>query len=133
FVSAMVDVGFLDGEEGQRRIHDWEEHNPWAAGAEARSEKAKWAALCKQHGRAEAARLMPDYAKRLHHECQPRASSTLDAVLDGASSTPLAGSRSAPSPSPSPNPKEQKQARERAQPPPRPDDVPEQTWTDWLL
>lgn len=135
FVAAMVDVGFLDGEEGQRRIHDWEEHNPWAAGAEARSEKAKWAALCKQRGRAEAARLMPDYAERLHHECQPRASSTPDAVPDSASSMPLAQSRSAPSPSPSPspNPKEQKQARERAQPPPRPDDVPEQTWTDWLL
>ena len=27
-----------------RRVHDWDEHNPWAAGASARSEKASWAA-----------------------------------------------------------------------------------------
>jgi hypothetical protein len=134
-VAELVAVGFLDGDECSRRIHDWAEHNPWAAGADARSEKARWAALCKQHGRREAARMMPEYAARLLDASPESATSKLGAVLDGASSTPLAESRSAPSPSPSPSPspKEQKQARERAQPLPRPDDVPEQTWTDWLL
>lgn len=28
FVAALVDVGFLDGEQGARRIHDWHQHNP---------------------------------------------------------------------------------------------------------
>lgn len=106
FVAAMVEVGFLDGAEGARQIHDWAEHNPWAAGAEARSEKSRWAALCKQHGRQEAARQMPEYAKRIGNASQK----VLDAVPDGASGTHLADSGSAPSPFlsdslPSPSPK----------------------------
>lgn len=28
FVAVLVDVGFLDGEQGARRIHDWHQHNP---------------------------------------------------------------------------------------------------------
>lgn len=100
-VAALVEVGFVDGEQGSRHIHDWEDWNPWAAGAEARSEKSRWAALCKQHGRREAAKMMPEYAKRLLDACQ----NVPDAVPDSASGTPLADSGSAPSPSPSPLPK----------------------------
>jgi len=66
FVAALVEFGFLDGEEGNYAIHDWATHNPWSAGAAARSEKAQWLATCKHHGRARAAELMPDYAARLH-------------------------------------------------------------------
>ena len=47
FIKALIEVGFVDGEEGAYSVHDWEEHNPWAAGADARSEKSKWLALCK--------------------------------------------------------------------------------------
>ena len=65
FVEALAAVGFLDGEQGARRIHDWAEHNPGAAGADARKEKASFAALVRQHGRAQAEHMMPDYAKRL--------------------------------------------------------------------
>lgn len=106
FVAAMVEVGFLDGVESARQIHDWAEHNPWAAGAEARSEKSRWAALCKQHGRQEAARMMPEYAKRIEDSCQKVPA----AVPESASGTPLAELGSAPSPClsvslPSPSPK----------------------------
>src|SRR5690625_2595966 len=94
FVAEMVAVRFLDGEEGSYTIHDWEEHNPWAAGAAARSEKSRWAALCKQHGRREAARMMPEYAERLIDASQDSASGTQnsakgkpDAVPDSASGT----------------------------------------------
>ena len=111
FVAAMMDVGFLDGEPGARRVHDWAEHNPWAAGAEARSEKSRWAALCKQHGRAEAARQMPEYAERIgagprpHADGEPEAAtSKLDAAPESATGTPLAETGTAPSPSPSPSP-----------------------------
>ena len=107
FVRAMVDVGFLEGQEGARSVHDWAEHNPWAAGATARSEKSSWAALCKQYGRAEAARRMPEYAQRLGMATQSQpdstpdsATGTPDAVPESASGTPLAETGSAPSPSP---------------------------------
>src|SRR5690606_12606234 len=76
FVEAMASVGFLDGEEGSRVIHDWGDHNPGAAGGRAGSEKARGAALCKQYGRREAARAMPEYAKRI-----------ADSMLESASST----------------------------------------------
>lgn len=96
FVATLVAVGFLDGEDGSYAIHDWAEHNPWSAGAGARSEKAKWLALCKHHGRDKAAELMPAYAARL---------------LSPASSTPAADdsmqdpeNSSAPSPYPYPLP-----------------------------
>ncbi|MGH8076605.1 MAG: hypothetical protein ACREPE_04685 [Lysobacter sp.] len=64
-VSRMAAVGFLDGPEGSRAIHDWAEHNPWAAGADARAEGAKWAALCKRYGHQGASLRMPDYAARM--------------------------------------------------------------------
>lgn len=110
FVAAMAEVGFLEGEPDARRIHDWAEHNPWAAGAEARSEKSRWAALCKQHGRKEAAKLMPDYAERIADAASSDATGTNTALPITATGTPLAESGSAPSPclsvslpSPSPN------------------------------
>lgn len=64
FIAALAEVRFLDGEEGSRALHDWEEWNPWAAGSAARSAKAKWAALCMRHGEEEAAKRMPEYAAR---------------------------------------------------------------------
>ncbi|WMD23057.1 hypothetical protein RAS12_11985 [Achromobacter seleniivolatilans] len=133
FVAALHDVGFLDGDELSREIHDWAEHNPWVSDSGARSEKARWAALCKRYGRSGAAQRMPEYAKRIDmasgevaKASQEHATSTQAAVpevartmlealpesansmpgalLDSASSMPIAESGSAPSPSPSPSP-----------------------------
>lgn len=114
FVTALVGVGFLEGEEGAYIIHDWCQHNPWAAGADARSEKSRWAALCKQHGRASAALMMPEYANRLLDS----ASSKPEAVPDSASGTRLADSSSAPLPSPSPlpSPKTKEEAAAASEP-----------------
>ena len=99
-VAELVRVRFLDQTEAGYALHDWEDHNPWAAGAEARSEKSRWAALCKQYGRPEAAKRMPDYAKRIGFE----SSSQPEGLPESASGTPVADSGSAPSPSPSPSP-----------------------------
>ena len=114
FVAAMAEVGFLEGEPDARRIHDWAEHNPWAAGAEARSEKSRWAALCKQHGRKEAAKLMPEYAARIAEASESDAGSKPDALPKSATGTPLAETGTAPSPclsvslpSPSPSPNQE--------------------------
>lgn len=118
-VTALREVGFLDGDDGDLKIHDWAEHNPWAAGAEDRAESSRWAALCKRYGRAGAAERMPDYAARMRPardaQCEPHA--------------PL------PSPSPIPSPlPDQKQ-----KPAPRaaatflaaPDWLDPESWAEW--
>ena len=43
-VEALTQVRFLDGGPGERFVHDWAEHNPWAASADARSAAASAAA-----------------------------------------------------------------------------------------
>lgn len=105
FVAAMAAVGFLDGEESNRRIHDWGEHNGWAAGAKQRSDKSRWAALCKQYGRAEAGRMMPEYAAALSLAPEDdangkagRPSGTTSAVPKSATGTSESDSGTAPSP-----------------------------------
>ena len=107
FIKALIEVGFVDGNEGEYSIHDWDEHNPWAAGADARSEKAKWLALCKHHGRTKAAEAMPEYASRLHKDAESKAgaaSKQATGRTDPAASMHEAENSSAPSPLPSPSP-----------------------------
>jgi len=94
FVSALVSVRFLDGQDGSFVLHDWAEHNPWAAGADARSAKARWNAAKRHHGAAEADRLVPEYAAI--RVASSNASSTKAAQDEQPSSN-------APSPSPSPS------------------------------
>jgi len=78
FVAALQRVKFLDGDEGSFQIHDWAEHNPWAAGSDDRSESARWAALCKRYGRGGAAQRMPDYANRMRPADDPHPESSAD-------------------------------------------------------
>lgn len=44
FTGVLCEVRFLDGREGSWRVHDWAEHNPWAANRGRRVEAAKAAA-----------------------------------------------------------------------------------------
>lgn len=44
FVAALIEVRFLVGEAGERSIHDWLEHNPYASTKGQRIEKGKRAA-----------------------------------------------------------------------------------------
>lgn len=101
FVSGLVSVGFLDTADDGYEIHNWIEHNPWAAGAEARSAKAKWNAAKRHHGVAEANRLVPEYAAIRN------ANSNAGSIADSyATSKDVANAQHtnsvAPSPSPSP-------------------------------
>ena len=104
FVTALIDVGFIDWKDGAHSIHDWQEHNPWAAGAKGRSEASAWAALCKRHGRAEAARLMPEYAARMRPAHDAHAPGTNPHSDESAPGMRPAENGSAPLPSPSPSP-----------------------------
>jgi len=51
FVDSLIEVGFLEGEPGLRAIHDWQEHNPYAASKGQRIEKGKQAAAARWHGK----------------------------------------------------------------------------------
>lgn len=102
-VSQLALVGFIDGGEGARRIHDWADHNPWAAGAKERSLKAQWNAAKRYHGEAGADRLVPDY--RAGRTAASSAGSSDRSIA--ASSPPalqLVPCSTAPSPSPYPSP-----------------------------
>lgn len=111
FVAALVRVGFLDEENGEYSIHDWHEHNPWAAGADDRKQKAQFNALCKHHGREEASRRMPEYAAKHPKTTTQQATSIDTAANDSASSIHAAEDSTAPSLTPSltPSPKEEEQ------------------------
>ena len=99
FVSELVAVRFLDGQPGGYNLHDWDEHNPWAAGAEMRSAKARWNAAKRHHGVAAADRLVPEYA------ATRTATSNADSNPDStANSNAEPESSNAPYPSPSPSP-----------------------------
>lgn len=95
FVKALTEVKFLDAEQDAFVLHDWHEHNPWAAGADMRSAKARWNAAKRHHGVAEADRLVPEYA-------------AVRNATSNAGSKPAAedqqASGNAPFPSPSPTP-----------------------------
>src|SRR5690349_10978924 len=54
FTSALVEVGFLDGNEGNFLVHDWAEHNPWAANRGQRIQAAREAANQRWHRKQEA-------------------------------------------------------------------------------
>ncbi|MBQ3300852.1 MAG: hypothetical protein IJH04_01645 [Eggerthellaceae bacterium] len=110
-VAALLDVRFLDGADGHYSVHDWSEHNPWAAGSTDRSESSKWAALCKRYGRDGAAERMPEYATRMRPAPEPHAPRTNPQCDPDA---PL------PSPSPSPIPKEGESAADAAPPTAKP-------------
>ena len=64
FVQAMALVGFMDGEEGRRQMHDWADHNAWAAGAIERSRRAKFAVACREFGRVRALEMYPEFDNR---------------------------------------------------------------------
>jgi hypothetical protein len=93
FVGHLALVGFIDGEAGSRRIHDWNEHNPWAAGAKDRSTKARWNAAKRHHGEAAADRPVPEH--RANSIANSSACSTPPALQ-------LVASSSAPYPYPYP-------------------------------
>ncbi len=146
-VTALAEVGFLDGAEGTYSVHDWADHQPWAAGAAFRSAKARWNAVKGHHGEAEADLLVPEYAAIRHGQrAGSRPSSKADSSGDSNadSKAPSSAGSSAPllsvsSPSPLPSPTCQPPAgsealrKRRALPGvDRPDEVAEQVWNDWL-
>ena len=50
FVQALCNCGFLEKDGDGYRLHDWEDHQPWACGAEHRSAAARKAAMARWKG-----------------------------------------------------------------------------------
>lgn len=50
FVENLCDIRFLDFERGAYRLHDWADHQPWAMGAQSRSDHGRLAALKRHYG-----------------------------------------------------------------------------------
>lgn len=86
-VACWLEVGWLDrDEQNNLHVHDWSDHNGYAAAAPERSQKARDAALVK-HGKKPARRRSPATRTKAH-----------------AGSSDAHESSTAPSPSPSPSP-----------------------------
>lgn len=98
FVAALLEVRFLVGDRGYRAIHDWEEHNPYAASKGARIAKAKKGAKARWHKDDDATgmpRACPEHATRINKQCPPAPTptNTVTNVTDaGASADPIFGS-----------------------------------------
>lgn len=73
FTSTLIALRLLDADEGgTMSVHDWAEHNPWAAGAEERQERAKQAASSKwknedQPAKATRSQRMAEAKKKGNH------------------------------------------------------------------
>ncbi len=68
FVAALSDVRFLDGTDGAYKIHDWAEHNPWAAGRPDRIKSAKDAANARWQNKRTVSEAD---AQRMRAACEP--------------------------------------------------------------
>lgn len=138
FVTELVSVRLLDGTEGSYKLHDWADHNSYAAGAAARSMKAKWNAIKRHHGENEANRQVPEYAairagstENDADSIEKDASSNGAAVQRARRSNATDAKTDAPSPYPSPYQEEQSSLRsdssaplELTTDPPPPADLP---------
>jgi hypothetical protein len=92
YLKALIDLGFLDEQEGRLSIHDWQEHNPWAASAPERSRRMSDLAQKK-------------WKKRLGVcDTQCGAHSGAQCVEDAERNAPYPFPIPSPSPLPSPSP-----------------------------
>ena len=105
FVATLCDAGFLEQcDEGVYIVHEWEQHNPWAAGAAERSLAASKAGKASAKKRAKSATISTD-VQRTSTEC----STGVQRESNGRSTESNEASTPSPSPSPSPLPKEKEQ------------------------
>ena len=100
-VSTLTDVRLLDGEPGSLQVHGWAEHNPWAASASIRSQRAKKSAQARW-GNGDAC---TDNAHSMPQACDSHTNIRADYA---PIPTPV------PPPNPIPIPKEEEEERENA-------------------
>ena len=102
-MATLEAVGFLDGPENSRVIHDWMRHQPWVAGKEDRSDKSRFAALIKHRGLEGAIQKMPDFYQCNQHLYQTHANGSQYPANGRISAAKSSAPSPVPSPVPSPN------------------------------
>jgi hypothetical protein len=83
FISGLTAVGFLDGDDGAFTVHDWAEHNPWAANRGRRIEAARAAASIRWERAAQpTSERMAEksHATRMPVAYEPHANSNADSM-----------------------------------------------------
>jgi hypothetical protein len=115
-IATLEAVGFLDGPEKSRVIHDWLKHQPYVAGAEDRSDTSRFNVLIKYHGFAGAVQRMPEFYERNQHRYQKHSTANTQSSTASQLQAKTATPSPVPSPVPSPN-------QEGAGAPPVPDEL----------
>lgn len=106
--AVFCELGWLDGEEGTYSLHEWALHNPWAAGADLRSDKARLSRMAATHPHLyeqlrAAGRTSITQAEYLELVNGPVTNNESLRTLNGP--LKVANESLTPSPSPSPTPK----------------------------
>lgn len=135
----LSEAGFLDGDEGEYRLHDWAYHNPWVAESTQRSDAARLSRLARENPKA--AKALRDEGRlgiteEEYHAlklCPNNDRSTTVVRPSTVRSTPAPAPAPDPAPDPEPKDKDQKQktspglspATTSAAPPPpiQPEDI----------
>jgi hypothetical protein len=99
FVKLVVDLGWLEENEDGFRLHGWAEHNPWAAGADNRGDKARFSRLAK---------INKELYGRLINEGRTSITKKEYDLLTDVKRSLTNRISPAPAPAPSPSPKEEK-------------------------
>lgn len=127
FVQSLIEFGFLDKTDNGYKIHDWADHNPWAAGAKKRSESAQRNAAKRWGGQCEA-----DATGINPHSQSDESAMQLAQIGNAPSPSPLPTPSPTPSPTPPPSPTpDQIQKPKRAAPIALPSTIPADTWEMW--
>jgi hypothetical protein len=152
-IATLVEIGFIDGQEGRYCLHEWGIHNPWACVDEARSDGGRLSCLFRKNpiaaqefkakGRTGITKEEYEIAKNMRNPCD-RSANAQDSSANRSANAPISPAPAptptpVPTPIPIPAPKEAKaksKAKERAPAPatPLPADfaiTPElQAWAD---
>ena len=109
FVQALVALHWIDETPDGYVLHDWQEHNPWAAQAENRGDKARLSKLAQVNTEAyrefvEAGRTGISKDEYLQAAERPQTKRSANICDRRAAAERPQTKRSAPSPSPSPTP-----------------------------
>ena len=110
FVKTITELGFIEEVNGAYKIHDWLDHQPFASGAENRSDKARFSKL-KQVNKAIYNRLYKQgiraISKEEYSDLTRRKNTTFSEPLanasEGLANVPAPTPTPTPTPTPSPN------------------------------
>jgi hypothetical protein len=105
FVHALVEIGLVDeAPDGTLSIHDWHEHNPWAAGFEARSARARQAARSRWDAAGDADSMQHASGTDSGTDCKAESTAHANGIAPSNADGTTNGTAPSNAPSPSPFP-----------------------------